>query len=133
MRQSKKTDLVDITVEMLVHFQKQKLENIKLKQAVEEGNEKLATMHGLYYKERYEQVKALRACNRAQRDYSAAIKYQNELQECCAAREEAISDIIFLINDFIDVHQNYVSVDVQKAFTTLINAITAKETILYGD
>lgn len=128
----KKSELVKITVEMLMDYEKQKYENAKLKQAVEEGNEKLATMHELYNELRHEHADALRAYNQAQRDYAAAIKYQEELQACCAEREKAVSEIIFLFDDFIYVYQHYVSVDVQDSFAKLFNAIIAKEKKIYG-
>lgn len=125
-------ELVNITFGTLLGYEQYKHENIKLKQDVEQCKSELRIARVIYNDVRREHAAALRERNQTQRDCAAAVKYKKELQTCCDEREKTISDIIFLIDDFVDVYKHYVSIDVQDAFAMLIDAISRMEANLYG-
>lgn len=127
-----KSVLVDHVVKLAAYINTQQNELQNLQEENKQKNKKLALYKEMYDKVRRDHAKAISTSHHAQQDRKDIVRLYNDLTLRCTARDDTISDMIFLVDDVIDAYYDDVSTDMQKIFIHLIESLSEIEVNLYG-
>lgn len=127
-----KSVLVDHVVKLTAYINTQQIELQDLQKDNKQKNKELALYKEMYDKVRRDHAKAMSAGHQAQQNRKDIVKLYNDLTIRCTARDDTISEMIFLVDDVIDAYYDDLSADMQEIFTHLIESLSRMEEKLYG-